>query len=390
MGRRKRLCGAILILGLMLPAVVMGPDSGAYAAAGTWKHDSKGWWYAYSGGSYAKNEWVKSGGKWYYFKANGYMATGWVKSGNKWYYCAKSGAMVTGWKKIDGKWYFFDDNGAAVRGFTNADDGAWYYLGKDYAMKTGWVKVDKEWYFFNSKGAMVFGWMKRGGKVYYFDGNGCMVTGEQDIDGVTYTFGDDGALTADNDGGFLKGSWSEPLAAKLTDSLKGMFTAAIGDSEYDLGSCILMADLGAQTEEETDQMFLCRMTGDDDTGRYAIITIHEGMVGEEMMRTVKSVLICAEEVPGGYNDAASIFLDSNYVVVSEALKAFDEASKDMPDVNYRPAAVLSSKTSYGTDYRLLCCVKEGIPEKEGFFAVVTVNVPSSGKPQITGITPFSE
>ena len=38
---------------------------------GTWKKDSKGWWYRYSDGTYPKNCWAKIKEKWYHFDAEG-------------------------------------------------------------------------------------------------------------------------------------------------------------------------------------------------------------------------------------------------------------------------------------------------------------------------------
>ena len=60
---------------------------------GTWKKDSKGWWYRYSDGTYPKNCWAKIKGKWYFFS---------------------NGAMVTGTKTISGKTYHFDEEGVCL------------------------------------------------------------------------------------------------------------------------------------------------------------------------------------------------------------------------------------------------------------------------------------
>ncbi len=56
---KKAICAA-LVAGMLLPAI----SSSAFAAEGTWKHNSKGWWYSYAGGDYAKSTWLKDGGKW--------------------------------------------------------------------------------------------------------------------------------------------------------------------------------------------------------------------------------------------------------------------------------------------------------------------------------------
>ena len=80
---------------------------------GTWKKDSKGWWYRYSDGTYPKNCWAKIKGKWYHFDAAGYWQTGWKKIGGKWYFFS-NGAMVTGTKTISGKTYHFDEEGVCL------------------------------------------------------------------------------------------------------------------------------------------------------------------------------------------------------------------------------------------------------------------------------------
>ena len=173
MKKIKKLCGAVLIAGFMLPQIAMGSIGTAEAASGTWKQDSKGWWYSYSDGTHAKSTWLKLGGKWYYFNANGYMVKKWQQIGGKWYFFGSNGAMRTGWQKVGGKWYYFTSSGA---------------------MKTGWLSSGGKWYYFDASGAMTTGWKKTAGKWYYFNSNGAMVTGKTTISGKTYSFGKDGVL----------------------------------------------------------------------------------------------------------------------------------------------------------------------------------------------------
>lgn len=45
-------------------------------SGGQWKKDSRGWWYAYAVGGYAKGKWEGIGGKWCLFDGAGYMRTG--------------------------------------------------------------------------------------------------------------------------------------------------------------------------------------------------------------------------------------------------------------------------------------------------------------------------
>ena len=152
MKRFKRLCGAVLIAGFMLPQIALGSTDTAEAASGKWKQDGKKWWYSYSDGTYPKSKWEKIGGKWYHFDKWGYMQTGWQKISGKWYYFGTNGIMRSGWQKIGGKWYYF------------------------------------------ASGVMKTGWLKSGGKWYYFDGSGVMVTGTKTIGGKPYTFGSDGVM----------------------------------------------------------------------------------------------------------------------------------------------------------------------------------------------------
>ena len=136
MKRFKRLCGAVLIAGFMLPQIVLGSTDTAEAASGKWKQTGKKWWYSYSDGTYPKSKWEKIGGKWYHFDKSGYMQTGWQKISGKWYYFGSNGIMKTGWQKISGKWYYFDGSGAMVTG-TKTIGGKSYTFGSDGVMKEG-------------------------------------------------------------------------------------------------------------------------------------------------------------------------------------------------------------------------------------------------------------
>ena len=73
---KKKLICWILVAAFLISGIAINVPDTAYAASGTWKHDSKGWWYSYSDGSYAKNQWLQSGGKRYSFGNDGYMQNG--------------------------------------------------------------------------------------------------------------------------------------------------------------------------------------------------------------------------------------------------------------------------------------------------------------------------
>ncbi len=112
----------MLIMMFILPQTLGIAD--AATLTGTWKHDSKGYWYSFSDGSYAKSTWLQDKGKWYHFDSRGYMQTGWLTLGSNTYYFGADGAMVTGLVNIDGKTYNFNSNGvltALNRGSFNGE-----------------------------------------------------------------------------------------------------------------------------------------------------------------------------------------------------------------------------------------------------------------------------
>ena len=187
---------------------------------GTWKKDSKGWWYQWDDGSYPISRFLKIAETTYYFNADGYMVTGWQSVNGKWYYFDGSGAMVTGWKQIGGKWYYLASwkKGAMVTGFQLLDEklyyfkesgematgwqsifDTWYYFDTSGVMVTGWKQIDGKWYYLAKwhKGAMVTGWQTLDGKKYYFKGSGEMVTGWQVVEGKWYYFEADGEMAAE-------------------------------------------------------------------------------------------------------------------------------------------------------------------------------------------------
>ena len=154
----RRRISIILVLFIMISCLFIGTEYRSEAATGSWRKDSKGYWYSYSNGSYAKYEWVKWNGKWYFFGASGYMRTGWQTIGGKNYYLGTDGAMRTGWKKIGNKWYYF---------------------GTDGAMRTGWQTISGKDYFFSKDGYMLVGTYKLSGETYKFNSDGVRISGEK-------------------------------------------------------------------------------------------------------------------------------------------------------------------------------------------------------------------
>ena len=166
--------------------------------SGSWQHDSRGWWWQSSDGSYPVACWDLINGSSYYFDARGYMLSGWQYIGGSWYWLGVDGAMKTGWQHIGGSWYWFADSGA---------------------MATGWTLVGGSWYYLSGSGAMLSGWQYIGGSWYWLGVDGAMKTGFVDVAGNSYYFADSGAMSigwfrylgdwyfADSSGALLKSCW---------------------------------------------------------------------------------------------------------------------------------------------------------------------------------------
>lgn len=182
---KKRLLAILLVV--MTLTVTLGMAGSA--SADSWQKDSRGWWYSFSRGGYARSQWLNLNGTWYAFDSNGYMLTGWYWIDGSDYYFTSSGAMVTGWKYISGEWYYFSNTGARQSGWFRQGN-TWYYLdpSENGAMVTGWKTIGGTKYYFSSGGAMQTGWCKISGNWYYFATSGAMSLGWQQIGGKYYYF----------------------------------------------------------------------------------------------------------------------------------------------------------------------------------------------------------
>jgi len=127
--------------------------SQTYGPTLKWKANSQGWWVEDSSGWYPVSQWQKIDGKWYYFLSNGYMdyseyrdgcwlgpdgawnenySGGTWKSNSKgwWYEDAASWYPSSQWLWIDGKCYYFGADGYMytsryVDGYWVGSDGAY-------------------------------------------------------------------------------------------------------------------------------------------------------------------------------------------------------------------------------------------------------------------------
>ena len=187
-----------ILLILMLVLTISIPSANIDAATGGWKKDSKGYYYQFNNGTYAKNEyidgywldakgywtykykatWKHNSKGWWYSDSNGwYVKNKWLRIDCKWYYFTNAGYIVTGWKKINSIWYYFDNG----------------------IMTTGWKKISGKWYYFNTSGKMLTGLNTINSKMYYFDKNGAMLTNQYVSDKTnTYYINKSGVATIHN------------------------------------------------------------------------------------------------------------------------------------------------------------------------------------------------
>ena len=178
-------CARKLTAGLLAGAMVLSTP--VIAEAGSWRHNTRGWWWYNDDWSYPTNSWKTIYGKDYHFNSQGYMDTYWARVDGNYYWFGKAndGAKKTYWQNIWGKWYWLGSDGAMRSGFQNVW-GKTYYLGSegDGAMKTGWLRIpaangderDDKIYYLGSDGVVRKGWQTIGGKRYYFyDETGVLV-----------------------------------------------------------------------------------------------------------------------------------------------------------------------------------------------------------------------
>ena len=187
------------------------------AGPGKWMHNSIGWWWKNTDGTYPKSSWQTIKGVQYYFNSKGYMLTGWLQDGGNWYYFDNSGALATGWRRVKGEWYYLDPSnyGAMVTGLFTVKSTryvarpsgvcptsgwvkvgrSWYLTSSSCALCTGWAKHDGTWYWLDIKtGIMATGWKKVKGVHYWLDSSGAMATGWRQLDGTWYWFNSSGAM----------------------------------------------------------------------------------------------------------------------------------------------------------------------------------------------------
>ena len=149
----KRIIALVLTVCLLITVSIT--NSNSYAAGGSWKSNSNGWWYEYSDGSYAMG-WTEIDGYCYFFAGSGYMDYSEYRDG-----C---------WLNADGTW-----NTAYSGGHWASDSTGWWYTDNSgwYPVST-WLWIDGSCYYFKASGYIAHDEYVDG---YYLDSSGACTSG---------------------------------------------------------------------------------------------------------------------------------------------------------------------------------------------------------------------
>ncbi len=123
-----------LVVTTLAAVMCFGSAISTFAASGSWKNDSNGWWYSYTNGGYPKKQWLEIDKTWYYFKEDGYMAAGEYREG---YWLDGSGACSS--KYVGGTW-------------KSNKTGKWYEDKSGYYPVKCWLQIDGSYYYFENTG----------------------------------------------------------------------------------------------------------------------------------------------------------------------------------------------------------------------------------------------
>lgn len=181
---KKRILTLILLIAVLsLAGSVQASAAGTVNVVTSAKKVSKGKWiktsagkkYRYSGGTYAKNQWLSIGGKIYHFDSNGICEQGWITYNGNSYYAASNGQLyIKKWLTKDGERYYFQANGICVKyKWQTINKKEYFFLKSGKMAKNQMFTYKNKTYYVNKSGQKIKGaWVKKNGKMYYFDKDG--------------------------------------------------------------------------------------------------------------------------------------------------------------------------------------------------------------------------
>ena len=174
---------------------------------GTWKQDYKGWWFT-DNGWYPKDQWLWINGNRYYFNSNGYMESNgyrdgcwltssgawdtryskgtWKQDSKGWWYTDNGWYPKDQWLWIDGSRYYFNSSG--YRETDSYRDGCWLTSSGAWDTRFGngtWKQDSRGWWFDDNGWYPKNQWLRIDGTNYWFDSNGYWNTSGQKKPNVT-------------------------------------------------------------------------------------------------------------------------------------------------------------------------------------------------------------
>lgn len=162
------------------------PSKGARSTA--WRHNSRGWWFDYGDGSYARATFLEVDKSRYFFDLDGYMVTGWYQiggSGGTWCYFGDNGMQR--FEQWIGDYYVNEFGYMAINEWIDST----HYVGWDGKLipsygTNRWVQDSTGWMFiFDDETKAAGKAYTIAGKAYRFNDNGYLyMSWYQTSDGV--------------------------------------------------------------------------------------------------------------------------------------------------------------------------------------------------------------
>ena len=208
---KKGICRLLILIAFMLLVVPMDTASaeeaeknpselGLKEASGKWIESTRTekWWFKFSDGTYAKNEWILSDGKYYYFDESGWMAEDeyvYVKQYDsagkettnastvaywyvvKSYFDSEEGKIKGGWDESEYPYYWRRDSNVSKWWFGRKNSNKYFVKGK-------WATISQKKYNFDGDGYLrVNQWIPNEG--VYVDKNGVLVENVMKLNSIS-------------------------------------------------------------------------------------------------------------------------------------------------------------------------------------------------------------
>lgn len=196
-----------------------------------------------------------------------------------------------------------------------------------------------------------------------------------------------GKETSEKEGTKDMGGWSLRTNIKNTIPAEadGVFKKAY--DKYTDMKLEPIAYLGSQIVAGTNYMYLC--TSDDD---FKVVIVYNDLKDNAEITSVKDfdirkyvneeIDIKDDELSGGWKASSEV---GESTLTSEERAIFDESTKELLGVNYKPVAVLATQLVSGTNYAVLS-VAETVTENPTYsVCLLTIYKDLEGKTKVTSV-----